>query len=144
MDPGIYDSFLNCGRCFVVDISTHLAIDQALCGKPQQIENGKSCVVFTALPEMAADNTGLVHGGFVFGLGDYAAMLAVNHPNVVLGSADVTFLLPVQVGDTLEARAAVQRKEGKKQMVDVVITKSDNAVFTGIFTCFVLDSHVLG
>ncbi len=128
----------------MVDIRTHLAIDQALCGKPLFIENGESQVTFTALPEMAADKTGLVHGGFLFGLADYAAMLAVNHPNVVLGSADVKFLNPVQVGDTLEARASVQKVDGKKQMVDVVISKRDKKVFTGRFTCFVLEAHVLG
>ena len=127
-----------------MNIQTHLAIDQGLCGKPHSVENGKSRVDFTALPEMAADNTGLVHGGFMFGLADYAAMLAVNHPNVVLGSADVKFLIPVRVGDTLEARASVEKKDGKKQLVDVVITKSAETVFTGRFTCFVLDRHVLG
>ncbi|MFC1876813.1 hotdog domain-containing protein [Thermodesulfobacteriota bacterium] len=127
----------------MVDIRTHLAIDQRLCGKPQRIENGESCVAFTALPEMAADKSGLVHGGFVFGLGDYVAMLAVNHPNVVLGSADVKFLSPVQVGDTLEARASVRKVDGKKQMVEVVIRQGDRTVFTGLFTCFVLEAHVL-
>ena len=71
-------------------------------------------------------------------------MLAVNHPNVVLGSADVKFLSPVKVGDTLEARASVQKVDGKKQMVEVVITQTDKKVFTGRFTCFVLASHVLG
>ncbi len=127
----------------MVDILTHRAIDQTLCGKPLFIENGESRVVFTALPEMAVDDTGLVHGGFIFGLGDYAAMLAVNHPNVVLGSADVRFLSPVQVGDTLEARASVQKVDGKKQMVDVVITQNDKKVFSGRFNCFVLGAHVL-
>ena len=128
----------------MVDIRTHLAIDQALCGKPLFIEDGESRVMFTALPEMAADNTGLVHGGFVFGLADYAAMLAVNHPNVVLGSADVKFLSPVQVGDTLEARASVQKVDGKKQVVDVVVSQRDKKIFTGRFTCFVLGAHILG
>ncbi len=127
----------------MIDIRTHLAIDQALCGKPLFIKEGESQVAFTALTEMAADKSGLVHGGFVFGLGDYAAMLAVNHPNVVLGSADVKFLSPVQVGDTLEARASVQKVDGKKQVVDVVIRQGDKKVFTGRFTCFVLETHVL-
>ena len=127
----------------MLDIRTHLDIDQTLCGKPLFIEDGESRVEFTAMPEMAVDNTGLVHGGFVFGLGDYAAMLAVNHPNVVLGSADVKFLSPVTVGNTLEARASVQKVDGKKQMVDVVITQKDKKVFTGSFTCFVLATHVL-
>lgn len=127
----------------MVDIRTHRAIDQALCGKPLFIEDGESQVTFTAMPEMAADKSGLVHGGFVFGLADYAAMLAVNHPNVVLGAADVKFLNPVQVGDTLAARASVQKVDGKKQMVDVVISQRDKKVFTGRFTCFVLEAHVL-
>jgi len=141
----LYPAFclLNRECHLTIDIRTHLAIDQALCGKPLFIENGESQVTFTALPEMAADKTGLVHGGFVFGLADYAAMLAVNHPNVVLGSADVKFLSPVQVGDTLEARASVQKVDGKKQMVDVVISQRKKKVFTGRFTCFVLDTHVL-
>ena len=126
-----------------INIRTHLAIDQTLCGKPLFIEDGESQVTFTAMPEMAADKSGLVHGGFVFGLADYAAMLAVNHPNVVLGAADVKFLNPVQVGDTLAARASVQKVDGKKQMVDVVISQRDKKVFTGRFTCFVLEAHVL-
>ena len=135
--------FIYCGRCVVVDIRTHLAIDQALCGKPQLIEDGESRVAFTALPEMAADKSGLVHGGFVFGLGDYAAMLAVNHPNVVLGSADVKFLSPVQVGDTLEARHRFRKWMGKNRWWMLSSSKSDKTVFTGRFTCFVLDTHIL-
>ena len=47
---------------------------------------------------MAADGRGLVHGGFTFGLADFAAMCAVNDPNVVLGAATCKFLAPVQVG----------------------------------------------
>jgi len=125
------------------EIRTHFAIDPTLCGRPQQIRDGESCVAFTALSGMAADKTGLVHGGFVFGLADYAAMLAVNHPHVVLGSADVKFLKPVQVGDTLEARATVKKVDGKKQWVDIVVNNGDNRVFSGRFTCFVLDRHIL-
>jgi acyl-coenzyme A thioesterase PaaI-like protein len=48
---------------------------------------------------MAVDDRGLVHGGFVFGLADHAAMLAVNDPNVVLGAASTRFLKPVRVGE---------------------------------------------
>ena len=114
-----------------------------MCGKPQLITDGESRVAFTALKGMAADKTGLIHGGFVFGLADYAAMLAVNHPNVVLGSADVKFLKPVQVGDTLEAHASVQKVDGKKQLVDVVVNQGDNIVFSGRFICFVLERHIL-
>jgi len=136
-------SFNHRRRCVLDDIRTHFSIDQSLCGKPLLLENGESRVVFTATPEMAADKSGLVHGGFVFGLADYAAMLAVNHPNVVLGLADVKFLKPVRVGNHLEARALVQKVDGKKQVVDVVVKKGQKKVFTGRFTCFVLETHIL-
>ncbi|HSF38746.1 MAG TPA: hotdog domain-containing protein, partial [Thermoanaerobaculia bacterium] len=80
--------------------ATHLAIDRRLVGEPVELGPGTASVALVTVPEMAADERGLVHGGFVFGLADYAAMLAVNHPNVVLGSAETRFLKPVTVGET--------------------------------------------
>lgn len=107
-----------------------------------------------ASPEMAADSQGLVHGGFVFGLADAAAMLAINEPNVVLGSAESRFLAPVVVGETLLAAAAVTRVEGKKHYVEVDVLRSQvveadapargpEKVFQGTFVCFVPVKHVL-
>ena len=63
----------------------------------------------TTTNAMAADDIGLVHGGFIFGMADYAAMLAVNDPNVVLGAADVKFLKPVSVQETVVAEARVSK-----------------------------------
>ena len=122
---------------------THLAIDRRLCGDPLEISEGSAVVVWTALPEMAADERGLVHGGFVFGLADYAAMLAVNHPNVVLGSAEVRFLKPVTVGERLVARAEVEETDGRKSRVLVEVRRGDEAVMSGSFRCFTLENHVL-
>lgn len=92
---------------------------------------------------MAVDDRALVHGGFVFGLADYAAMLAVDDPNVVLGSADVRFLKPVVVGEPLVAEAVVESEAGKKRAVRVVVTRGADEVLTGTFTCYVLEHHVL-
>jgi acyl-coenzyme A thioesterase PaaI-like protein len=94
-------------------------------------------------PQMAADQQGLVHGGFIFSAADYAAMIAVNHPHVVLGACDVKFLKPVRVGETVMVRATVQEVKGKKYWVSVSATKDADEVFQGMFTCFVLDKHVL-
>jgi len=126
-----------------MQILTHHDIDQALCGRPLSVEQGYSRVQLHAIQSMAADGSGLVHGGFVFGLADYAAMIAVNHPNVVLGSADVKFLKPVCVNDTVIAEARVEEIQGKKHWVAVSVTKAGEIVFQGMFTCFVLDRHVL-
>ena len=95
-------------------INTHCRIDHALCGKPLFVGDGTSRVEMVTTPPMAADEKGLVHGGFIFGAADYAAMIAVNHPHVVLGASDVKFLKPVRVGETVLAKARVQEIKGKK------------------------------
>ena len=93
--------------------------------------------------EMAVDEKGLVHGGFTFGLADYAAMLAVNHPNVVLGASRVRFLAPVKSGDLMLARACVVDRDGKRREVEVSVSVGDREVLAGTMTCFTLDKHVL-
>jgi len=122
---------------------THLAIDRRLCGEPVEIAPGEATVAWTATPDSAADAAGLVHGGFVFGVADYAAMLAVGLPTVVLGSAEVRFTRPVAVGERLLARARVEEEAGRKRMVAVEVLREETVVFTGRFTCLVPDRHVL-
>ena len=126
-----------------MEIKTHEKIDKRLCGEPVKLEEGRAEVKLKTVPEMAADEKGLVHGGFVFGQADYAAMLAVNHPNVVLGAANVKFLKPVKVGDVLLAKAQVVKEEGKRRIVNVVVERDGEVVFEGEFICFVLPVHVL-
>jgi acyl-coenzyme A thioesterase PaaI-like protein len=123
---------------------THLAVDRRLVGKLLELREGSAIVALTTLPEMAADERGLVHGGFVFGLADYAAMLAVNHPNVVLGSAEVRFLKPVAVGERLVAGATVEETDGRRSRVQVEVRRGEEAVLSGSFLCFTLERHVLG
>lgn len=124
-------------------ICTHGQIDRTLCGTPVSVEEGNSLVELVTTPQMAADERGLVHGGFIFSAADYAAMIAVNHPHVVLGASDVKFLKPVRVGEALLVQARVQEIKGRKYWVSVSVTKGGEEVFQGMFTCFVLDKHVL-
>ncbi len=127
-----------------MNVNTHKDISAKLCGTPLSLAPGRSVVRLTTTEEMRADDADLVHGGFIFGLADYAAMLAVNHPYVVLGAADTSFLKPVRVGETVTAEAAVQEESGRKRLVAVSVRRDETEVFTGRFTCFVLDKHVLG
>lgn len=126
----------------MTQVNTHLCIDQSLCGVPIALSEGTSHVRLTTTPAMAAYAQGLVHGGFIFGMADYAAMLAVNDPNVVLGAAETSFLKPVRVGDSVEAAAKVTEEKGRKRFVDVTVTQASVVVFSGRFTCFVLDAHI--
>jgi predicted thioesterase len=67
----------------------------------------------------------------------------VNDPNVVLGSADVRFIAPVRVGDTVVATAVVQETKGKKRVLDVYAAVGERKVLTGTMTAFVLEKHIL-
>jgi acyl-coenzyme A thioesterase PaaI-like protein len=126
-----------------LNLLTHLGISPTLVGVATALESGRASATLTTLPEMAADAQGLVHGGFVFGLADYAAMLAVNDPYVVLGGADCRFLAPVRVGEILVAEAVTKEVAGKKRLVECSVRNEREAVFSATFTCFVLPRHVL-
>lgn len=126
-----------------MDIRTHERIDSELCGTPLVVEEGGSRVSLTPSERMSADASGLVHGGFLFGLADYAAMIAVNDPNVVLGAAEVKFLKPVVVGDTVVAEAHIEEVSGRRRNVRVTVVRGQEEVFSGMFACYVLDQHVL-
>lgn len=122
---------------------THEGLDPELCGTLVELGEGTATVAFTCTARMAADGTGLVHGGFTFGLADHAAMLAVNEPTVVLGGAEVRFLKPTRVGDRVEATARVTETKGRKRIVEVSARCGDDEVMAGTLTCFVPDLHVL-
>src|SRR6266478_4454588 len=122
---------------------THEKIAPHLCGSPIELSAGRARVVLETTREMAADQRGLVHGGFTFGLADYAAMLAVNEPTVVLASAEVKFLGPVVVGDHVEAEATVERSEGRKRWVKAVVRREGKPVLEAEFLAVVPDRHIL-
>jgi uncharacterized protein (TIGR00369 family) len=122
---------------------THLDVDPASCGQITALGPGSAQVVLDTSDRMVVDAQGLVHGGFIFGVADYAAMLAVNDPYVVLGSAQARFLKPVRRGDRVTARAETIETRGRKHEVRVEAVVGSEAVFEGTFTCIVLERHVL-
>jgi uncharacterized protein (TIGR00369 family) len=127
----------------MMTLNTHQSTEASLCGTPVKLGKGYSLVSLQTTAQMGVDDFGLVHGGFIFGMADYAAMIAVNHPHVALGAAEVKFLKPVRIGDTLMAEASTEKKEGKKERVFVRVVRDGENVFEGTFVCFVLKKHVL-
>ena len=81
----------------MLDTNTHRAIDAEWVGTPLALSAGHAEVSLTTHTRMAADARGLVHGGFVFGLADYAAMLA---GIFILGKFIDFFAATYEVGDT--------------------------------------------
>jgi acyl-coenzyme A thioesterase PaaI-like protein len=127
----------------MMESNTHLAISASLVGEVVEIKPGQAVARLKTRPEMAADESGLLHGGFTFGLADYAAMLAVNDPLVVLGGADVRFLAAVRCGEELLATAHLETQDGKKHRVRCFVESCGKRVFEGTFNCFVLDKPLL-
>lgn len=132
-----------------IEPRTHRRLDPDLCGRPVRTAPGEAEVVLAATEVMAADDEGLVHGGFVFGLADHAAMLAVNEPTVVLGRAEARFLAPVAVGERMIARARVVPPGGgtdarpDRPVVEAEVLVGERPVFAGTFRCAVPERHVL-
>ncbi|MCW8821944.1 MAG: PaaI family thioesterase [Sulfurovum sp.] len=127
-----------------MELNTHLNINTSLCGKVTKLEEDYAEVLLHTTQQMRADSQGLVHGGFIFGAADYAAMSAVNDPLVVLGASSSKFIAPVKVGDAVLCKARVVSKNGKKREVDVDAFVDKKHVFEGKLTTFVLPRHVLG
>lgn len=125
--------------------NTHLNVSKKLVGSVVLIEENSAKVSLEVTKEMIVDEFNLTHGGFVFGLADYAAMVAINEPTVVLGKAEVKFIKPVVLNDKLTAIAIISdNSNGKKITVSVtVVNKEEQLVFEGSFVCFVLDKHIL-
>jgi acyl-coenzyme A thioesterase PaaI-like protein len=127
-----------------MNIRTHLEAKEDLLGLPLEIKSGEYAKVkLDAIDDMKVDDRGLIHGGFTFGVADYAAMLAVNHPNVVLGVSEVKFTAPVIVGDVMLAFAKIVTKEGRRRTVEVEVIVNGKTVLQGIMTCYILNKHVL-
>ena len=124
-------------------IRTHSKIEQSLSGVPKALRENYAEVELHTTEIMASDEKGLVHGGFLFSAADYTAMLAVNHPNVVLAKAQVKFLSPVRVGEKVKFSGSVVHREGNKFSVKVEGMKGEVKVFYGEFLCVVTEKHVL-
>jgi len=126
-----------------MELKTHLKFNPKFGRLVEITENGAKVVLDTT-EEMAVDEEGLVHGGFTFGAADFCAMASVNEPYVVLVKAtNCEFMAPVKVGDVVEFVGEILMKEKRKVEVKVTGTLKEIKVFEGIFSCVVLDTHVL-
>lgn len=124
-------------------LNTHERINTVYSGEVVKLEAGYAKVSLETVEAMRADEVGLVHGGFIFSAADFAAMAAVNEPNVVLASCNCLFLAPVRVGDFVTFEATEHQKEGRKRNVTVRGFVHDIKVFEGEFKTVVTERHVL-
>ncbi len=125
-----------------MEIKTHMLADKELLGEVVEVEEGFAKVMLKTSQKMVVDKLGLVHGGFTFGAADLAAMIAVNHPNVVLHRAEVRFKAPVKNGEVVFAEGRVAERNGRKVKVEVK-AYTDKTVLEGFMYCYIPEKHVL-
>lgn len=124
-------------------LMTHVKVNNAYSGEIIKLENGYAKVLLETIEVMRADDLGLVHGGFIFSAADFAAMAAVNEPNVVLASTNCLFLSPVRLGDKVTFEATEHQNEGRKRTVSVKGYVHEIKVFEGEFKTVITERHVL-
>ncbi len=126
-----------------IELKTHLKFNPKF-GRVVEINENGAKVILETTSDMAVDEEGLVHGGFTFGAADFCAMASVNEPYVVLVKAtNCEFMAPVKVGDKVEFTGEILMREKRKVEVKVTGTLNEIKVFKGLFSCVILDSHVL-
>ena len=126
-----------------IPLETHTHIDTYLCGEIVKHTRGYVELELETEKEMVLDELGLIHGGFIFGAADFAAMAAVNERNVVLVASECQFLAPVKLGDEVLFKARVRHQEGRKRNVHVEAFVQDIKVFEGEFMTVITEHHVL-
>lgn len=124
-------------------LNTHERINTVYSGEIVKLQIGYAKVSLETTEVMRADEVGLVHGGFIFSAADFAAMAAVNEPNVVLASCNCLFLAPVRIGDIVTFEASEHQKEGRKRNISVKGFVHEIKVFEGEFKTVVTERHVL-
>lgn len=124
-------------------LMTHMKVNNAYSGEVVKLESGYAKILLETIDVMRADDLGLVHGGFIFSAADFAAMAAVNEPNVVLASSNCLFLSPVRVGDKVTFEATEHQREGRKRTVSVKGYVHEIKVFEGEFKTVITERHVL-
>lgn len=73
--------------------------------------------------ETMVNGHAIAHGGYVFLLADTAFACACNSygPVTVASGADITFVAPVRLGDTLVATATERTRYGRNGIYDVTV-----------------------
>jgi len=102
---------------------------QALGIEISELAPGSATVTVT-VGETMVNGHGITHGGYVFLLADTAFALACNgyEDSAVAARADIRFLRPTRLGDTLIAVATEKARGGRSGIYDVTVRNGDAVV----------------
>lgn len=125
------------------NLKTHLKIKSTLVGNLVAMAKNTSKVVLQTTHDMSVDEFGLIHSGFLFGSAEYAAVAAVNEPNVVVIGCRSKFFAPAKVGDLITFEAKGRFEDARKREIKVIGMINEIKVFEGLFQAVLLEKHIL-
>lgn len=87
-----------------------------------------SAIVSMLIRDDMLNGFDVAHGGMIFALADTAFAIACNddHHVTLAAGADITFLKPTRLGQTLTATAVLRTKSGRSGLYDVRVTDEHN------------------
>ncbi|QDP19714.1 hydroxyphenylacetyl-CoA thioesterase PaaI [Sphingomonas xanthus] len=95
----------------------------------EEARSGYARVRMTIRPDMA-NGHGIAHGGMIFALADTAFAYACNSRNAITVAqhGSISFLSPVQVGETLVAEAVERAREGRSGVYAVQVRAGEGRI----------------
>lgn len=118
-------------------------INNNLAGSISHIEKNFAKGILITTGDMAVDELGLVHSGFVFNAANYIAQAAINKEFSVLIGSRSFFYAPLKVGDILNLEAsALFSDDSKKREVKVVGFVNEIKIFDASFQVITTEEHI--
>ncbi|AJC87474.1 hypothetical protein [Campylobacter insulaenigrae] len=118
-------------------------INNNLAGSISHIEKNFAKGILITTGDMAVDDLGLVHSGFVFNAANYIAQAAINKQFSVLIGSRSFFYAPLKVGDILNLEAnALFSDDARKREVKVVGFVNEIKIFDASFQVITTEEHI--
>ncbi|CAM4039630.1 hypothetical protein [Campylobacter armoricus] len=125
------------------ELITCPGINNTLAGSISHIEKNFAKGILITTHDMAVDELGLVHSGFVFNAANYIAQAAINKEFSVLIGSRSFFYAPLKVGDILNLEAsALFSDDSRKREVKVVGFVNEIKIFDASFQVITTDDHI--
>jgi acyl-coenzyme A thioesterase PaaI-like protein len=118
-------------------------LNSDLSGSIVELNEARAKIELTTISEMASDNEGLVHSGYIYSSISYAALVVINNPNAIITSSNINYLSAISVGKKITIDAVVKNKGSKKSIVNITVKLADLDIADGTMTIFTLDKHPL-
>ena len=124
-------------------LQTHTRLDEGYVGSIEHLSSGHCVTSLMTHSFMQADNQKMVFSGFIAAAAEYAAIAAVNEPNVIMLACESNYLAPVRLGEELRFEARVKHNDMRKREINVIAFSNNVKVYIARISVVVTEYHPL-